>query len=210
MDNVKVLLVEDDQEDAVLTLRALKKNNIEHKVYVVRDGAEALDFLFCTNKFAKRDPQDLPQLMLLDIELPAMNGLEVLRRVRADDRTHQLPVVILSSSNEEQTIVESYKRGANSYVSKPTDFAQFMESVRTWLILVGIRRRTCWRGWIAGEVSRGYSLQSDSQYSHKMGRCGQHNKDMPDFVKSKYTGDKVEYLCNIHHGTQGIHDPTGN
>lgn len=130
MDNIKVLLVEDDQEDAVLTLRALKKNNIENKVYVVRDGVEALDFLFCTNKFAKRDPHDLPQLMLLDIELPTMNGLEVLRRVRANDRTHQLPVVILSSSNEEQTIVESYQSGANSYLSKPTDFTQFMEAVQ--------------------------------------------------------------------------------
>ena len=130
MDNIKVLLVEDNQEDAVLALRALRKNNIENHVYVVRDGVEALDFLFCNNKFAKRNPHDLPQLMLLDIELPTLNGLEVLRRVRANDRTRRLPVVILSSSNEEQTIVESYKSGANSYVSKPTDFTQFMESVR--------------------------------------------------------------------------------
>ena len=130
MENTKVLLVEDDQDDAVLTLRALKRNNIEDKVYVVRDGEDALDFLFCTNKFAKRDPRDLPKLILLDMELPNMNGLEVLQRVRADERTHRLPVVILSSSNEEQVIVESYKSGANSYVSKPTDFAQFMESVR--------------------------------------------------------------------------------
>jgi len=130
VENTKVLLVEDDQDDAVLTLRALKKNNIENKVYVVRDGEEALDFLFCTNKFAKRDPHDMPQLILLDMELPNMNGLEVLHRVRADERTRRLPVVILSSSNEEQVIVESYKSGANSYVSKPTNFAQFMESVR--------------------------------------------------------------------------------
>ncbi len=130
MENTKVLLVEDNQDDAVLTLRALKRNNIENKVYVVRDGEEALDFLFCANKFAKRDPHDLPQLILLDMDLPNMNGLEVLQRVRADERTRRLPVVILSSSNEEQIIVESYKRGANSYVSKPTDFAQFMESVR--------------------------------------------------------------------------------
>jgi CheY-like chemotaxis protein len=129
MDGTKVLLVEDNQEDAVLTLRALKKNNIENKVYVVRDGREALDFLFCTNKFTKRDPHDLPQLMLLDIQLPTINGLEVLRRVRADDRTRGLPVVILSSSNEEQVIVESYESGANSYMSKPTDFTQFIESV---------------------------------------------------------------------------------
>lgn len=130
MDNTKVLLVEDDQEDAVLTLRALKKNNIENKVYVVRDGVEALDFLFCANRYAKRDPHDMPQLILLDIELPNMNGLEVLRRLRADNRTQRLPVVILSSSNAEQAIVESYKSGANSYVRKPTDFTQFMDSVR--------------------------------------------------------------------------------
>ncbi len=130
MENTKVLLVEDNQEDAVLTLRALKKHNIENKVYVVRDGVEALDFLFCTNRYAKRDPQDMPELILLDMELPNISGLEVLRRLRADHRTHQLPVVILSSSNEEQAIVESYKSGANSYVHKPTDFAQFIESVR--------------------------------------------------------------------------------
>jgi CheY-like chemotaxis protein len=130
MENTKVLLVEDNQEDAVLTLRALKKNNIENLVYVVRDGMEALDFLFCTNRYAKRNPLDMPQLILLDLELPNINGLEVLRRVRADDRTRQLPVVIFSSSNDERVIVESYKSGANSYMSKPTDFTQFMESVR--------------------------------------------------------------------------------
>lgn len=137
MEHTKVLLVEDNQEDAVLTLRALKKNNVENKVYVVRDGPEALDFLFCNNKFARRDPEDMPQLVLLDMELPNMHGLEVLRRVRADDRTHRLPVVILSSSNQEELIAESYESGANSFVSKPTDFDQFMESVRhlgsTWL-----------------------------------------------------------------------------
>jgi two-component system, response regulator len=130
MDNTKVLVVEDDQEDAVLTLRALKKNNVENKVYVVRDGVEALDFLFCTKRYAKRDPHDMPQLILLDIELPNMNGLEVLRRLRADERTRRLPVVMLSASNEEENIAESYKSGANSYVRKPTDFTQFMESVR--------------------------------------------------------------------------------
>ena len=130
MENTKVLLVEDDQEDAVLTLRALKKHNMENKVYVVRDGLEALDFLFCTNRYAKRDPQDMPELILLDMELPKISGLEVLRRLRADHRTERLPIVILSSSNEEQSVVESYKSGANSYVHKPTDFAQFMESVQ--------------------------------------------------------------------------------
>ena len=137
MENTKVLLVEDNQEDAVLTLRALRKNNIENRVYVVRDGMEALDYLFCTNKFARRDPEDMPELVLLDMKLPNLHGLEVLRRVRADERTHELPVVILSSSKEEELIAESYESGANSFVSKPTDFAQFMESVghvgSTWL-----------------------------------------------------------------------------
>jgi len=137
MENTKVLLVEDNQEDAVLTLRALKKNNIENKVYVVRDGAEALDFLFCNNTFAGRNPEDMPLLLLLDMELPTMNGLEVLRRVRADQRTRGLPVVILSSPNEEELIAESYKSGADSFVSKPADFDQFIKSVQhvgsTWL-----------------------------------------------------------------------------
>ncbi len=139
MENTTILLVEDDQDDAVLTLRALKRNNIGNKVYVVRDGVEALDFLFCTNKYADRDPQDMPQLTLLDIELPKVNGLEVLRRVRAEERTSQLPIVILSSSNEEQDRVEGFKSGANSYVRKPTDFNQFVESIRQlssyWLVM---------------------------------------------------------------------------
>ena len=130
MENTKVLLVEDNQEDAVLTLRALKRHNVENKVYVVRDGEEALDFLFCNNKFAKRDPQDLPLLTLLDIELPQMNGLEVLRRIRADERTRHLPIVLLTSSSEEQYQAEGYQSGANFYLRKPIDCTQFMEEIR--------------------------------------------------------------------------------
>jgi two-component system response regulator len=130
MENPTVLLVEDDMEDAVLTLRALMKNNMGDKVYVVRDGVEALDFLFCTNRYADRDPQALPQLALLDLNLPRVNGLEVLRRVRAEEQTRQLPVVILSSSSEEKDLVEIYKNGANSYVYKSEDFFQFVESVQ--------------------------------------------------------------------------------
>jgi two-component system response regulator len=139
MEKTTILLVEDNPDDEALTLRALNKNNIGNKVFVVRDGAEALDFLFCTNTYADRDPHDVPQLILLDIKLPKVNGLEVLRRIRADKRTRLLPVVILTSSKEEQDLVEGYKSGANSYVRKPIDFNQFAESIRElglyWLVL---------------------------------------------------------------------------
>lgn len=134
-----ILLVEDNPDDEALTLLALERNKIGNKVSVVRDGAEALDFLFCTNTYADRDPRDMPQLILLDIKLPRMDGLEVLRRLRADKRTSLLPVIILTSSKEEQDLVEAYKSGANSYVRKPVDFTQFAESVRElgmyWLVL---------------------------------------------------------------------------
>jgi two-component system response regulator len=129
MENAIILLVEDNADDEALTVRALKKNNIGNKVYVVRDGVEALDFLFCTNTYADRDPHDMPKLILLDIKLPTMDGLEVLRRIRADKRTHLLPVVLLTSSKEEQDLIESYKSGANSYIRKPVDYAQFVEYV---------------------------------------------------------------------------------
>ena len=139
MNNSTILLVEDNPDDEALTLRALKKNNIGNNIFVARDGVEALDFLFCTNSYADRDPHDLPQLILLDIKLPKMDGLEVLRRIRADERTHLLPVVILTSSKEEQDLIEGYKGGANSYVRKPVDFAQFMDAMRQlglyWLVL---------------------------------------------------------------------------
>ena len=139
MENKMILLVEDNPDDEALTLRALKKNNIGNKVQVVRDGAEALEFLFCTGAFADRDPQDKPQVVLLDLKLPKVDGLEVLRHIRADDRTRLLPVVILTSSKEEQDMLKGYSLGANSYVRKPVDFTQFVESVRQlglyWLVL---------------------------------------------------------------------------
>lgn len=139
MKNSMILLVEDNPDDEALTLRALKKNNIGNNIFVVRDGAQALDFLFCTNSYADRDPYDLPHLILLDIKLPKIDGLEVLRRLRADKRTHLLPVVMLTSSKEEQDLVESYESGANSYVRKPVDFNEFIEAMRQlglyWLVL---------------------------------------------------------------------------
>jgi len=139
MKNTTILLVEDSPNDEVLTLRALKKNNIGNTVFVVRDGAEALDFLFCMGAYADRDPNDMPQLILLDIKLPKMDGLEVLRRIRSDKRTRLLRVVMLTSSNEEQDLIEAYEGGANSYVRKPVDFTRFTESIKQlgmyWLVL---------------------------------------------------------------------------
>jgi len=139
MEDKMILLVEDNPDDEALTLRALWKNNIGNRVVVVRDGAEALDFLFCTGAYADRDPREMPHMILLDLKLPKVDGLEVLRRIRADERTHLLAVVILTSSNEEQDLIEGYKNGANSYVRKPVDFTQFVEAVRQlglyWLVL---------------------------------------------------------------------------
>jgi two-component system response regulator len=139
MDDKMILLVEDNRDDEELTLRALRKNNIGNKVHVVRDGAEALDFVFCAGEYAQRDIRDVPQVILLDLKLPKIDGLEVLRRIRADERTRLLPVVILTSSKEEQDLIEGYKQGANSYVRKPVDFNQFVEAVRElglyWLVL---------------------------------------------------------------------------
>jgi two-component system, response regulator len=137
VDHATILLVEDNADDEILMLRALKVNDIENEVFVVRDGANALDFLFCTNNYAQRDPHEMPRLILLDVKLPDMDGPEVLRRLRADPRTRLLPVVMLTSSKEEQDLVESYKNGANSYLRKPVDYTQFVEFVghigRYWL-----------------------------------------------------------------------------
>lgn len=134
-----ILLVEDNPDDEVLTVRALKKNNIGNELAVARDGAEALDFLFCSGKYAERNPLDTPQVILLDLKLPKVDGLEVLRRIRADDRTKLLPVVILTSSKEEQDMIAGYRLGANSYVRKPVDFNEFVDAVRQlglyWLVL---------------------------------------------------------------------------
>ena len=125
-----VLLVEDNSDDEALTLRALQKNNVGSEVVVVRDGVEALDFLFCRNVYADRDPHDLPQLVLLDLKMPKMDGLEVLRQLRVESRTRLLPVVILTSSKEEQDLIEGYKSRVNSYIRKPVDFTEFMEIVQ--------------------------------------------------------------------------------
>jgi CheY-like chemotaxis protein len=139
MEDKMILLVEDNADDEALTLRALKKNNIGNTVVVVRDGAEALDFLFCSGIYADRDPRDKPQVILLDLKLPKVDGLEVLRRNRADPSTRTFPVVILTSSKEEQDVVNSYLIGVNSYVRKPVDFIQFVEAIRQlglyWLVL---------------------------------------------------------------------------
>lgn len=134
-----ILLVEDNADDEALTLRALKKNNITNEVVVARDGAEALDYLFGTGAYNGRDTSSLPQVMLLDLKLPKIDGLEVLERIRADKRTKLLPIVILTSSNEEQDRMRGYDLGANSYVRKPVDFGQFIEAVKNlglyWLLL---------------------------------------------------------------------------
>jgi two-component system, response regulator len=139
MNEKMILLVEDNPDDEMLTLRALKKNNIGNKLTVVRDGAEALEFIFCTGAYANRDRNDNPQVILLDINLPKVDGLEVLRRIRADENTRLLPVVILTSSREEQDMIKGYRLGANSYVRKPVDFNEFIEAVRQlglyWLVL---------------------------------------------------------------------------
>jgi two-component system response regulator len=131
--------VEDNPDDEALTLRALNKNNIKNDVVVARDGAEALDYLFGTGKYAGRDTALMPQVVLLDLKLPKIEGLEVLRRVRADERTKLLPVVILTSSNEDQDRIAGYGLGANSYVRKPVDFSQFLDAARHlglyWLVL---------------------------------------------------------------------------
>ena len=139
MEDKMILLVEDNPDDEALTLRALRKNNIKNRVIVVRDGAEALDFVFCSGAYADRHPHDKPQVVLLDLKLPKVDGLEVLRRIRADPSTRTLPVVILTSSKEEQDVVNSYVLGVNSYVRKPVDFIQFVEAIRQlglyWLVL---------------------------------------------------------------------------
>jgi CheY-like chemotaxis protein len=134
-----ILLVEDNPDDEALTRRALKKNKIGNEVVVAHDGAEALDYLFGTGTYEGRDLSCMPHLVLLDLKLPKVDGLEVLRRMRAAERTRLLPVVILTSSREQQDLVNGYGYGANSYIRKPVDFAQFVEAVRQlglyWLVL---------------------------------------------------------------------------
>ena len=134
-----ILLVEDNLDDVELTLRALKKNNIKNEIVVAYDGAEALDFLFGTGKYSGRDLSSMPTIILLDLKLPKIDGLEVLQRIRANERTKFLPVVILTSSKEEQDVLNGYSFGVNSYIRKPVDFNQFAEAVSRlgmyWLLL---------------------------------------------------------------------------
>jgi len=134
-----ILLVEDNPDDVELTLRALKQYHVKNQINVVRDGAEALDYLFATGAYADRDASALPAVVILDLKLPKVDGLEVLQRVRADERTKLVPIVVLTSSKEERDMVNSYKFGANSYVQKPVDFTQFIEAARQlglyWLVI---------------------------------------------------------------------------
>ncbi len=134
-----ILLVEDNPDDAALTIRAFKRNNIANNIVVARDGAEAIDYLFGEGQFAGRDVSDLPQLVLLDLKLPRISGLDVLRRLRSDERTKYVPVVILTSSSEESDLISSYDLGANSFVKKPVDYDEFVEAARQlglyWLVI---------------------------------------------------------------------------
>jgi CheY-like chemotaxis protein len=135
----RILLVEDRQDDIDLTLRSLKDNKITNKIDVVRDGAEALDYIFVTGVYSDRNIEDLPSVILLDIKLPKVDGMEVLRRIREDKRTKMLPVVILTSSKEESDLINGYKLGCNSYVRKPIEFEEFSKAIRElglyWLLL---------------------------------------------------------------------------
>ena len=137
--NKTILLVEDNPDDEALTIRALKQHNVVNDVVVARNGADAVDFLFAQGKFEDRNPSDFPTLVLLDLKLPKIDGIEVLRRIKADERTKRLPVVILTSSQEDKDLVATYDLGANSYIRKPVDFEQFSEAVRDiglyWLVL---------------------------------------------------------------------------
>jgi len=139
MEEKTILLIEDNPDDELLAVRALRKNKIMNKVVVARDGAEALDYLFGTGPYEGRDMSEMPQVILLDLKLPKVDGLEVLKRLRNDERTKVVPVVVLTSSKEERDLTDSYQLGANSYIHKPVDFAQFTEAVRHlglyWLVL---------------------------------------------------------------------------
>jgi two-component system, response regulator len=134
-----ILLVEDNPDDELLTLRALRQNKLANDIVVTRDGEEALEYLFATGKYANRDARQNPQLILLDLKLPKVDGFEVLRRLRENEKTRLIPVVVLTSSDEDKDMIESYELAANSYVRKPVDFDQFSEAIRQigmyWLVI---------------------------------------------------------------------------
>lgn len=136
---VDILLVEDNQDDLDLALHTLRRENLANKIFAVRDGEEALDFLFCRGAFAQRSFDHPPKIVLLDLKLPKVDGIEVLRQVKSDPRTRIVPVVILTSSKEERDLVQGYNRGANSYIQKPVDFDQFRDTVKQaglyWLVM---------------------------------------------------------------------------
>lgn len=137
MENMTILLVEDNPDDELLALRALKKSSVPNQVVVARDGVEALDYVFGRGQYAGRDSRDQPKVVLLDLKLPKLNGLEVLRSIREDERTKRLPVVLITSSDETQDMVDCYESGANSYINKPVDFDEFVDQIkllgRYWL-----------------------------------------------------------------------------
>ena len=139
LNEVEILLVEDNPYDVELTLTALKENNLTNKVHVLNDGAEALEFIFATGAHAERNIKNIPKVILLDLKLPKVNGLEVLRRIKSDERTKKIPVVMLTSSQEERDVVKSYNLGANSYIIKPVDFNKFIDAVAKlslyWVLL---------------------------------------------------------------------------
>jgi two-component system response regulator len=126
---VEILLAEDNAEDAEMTIRALRRNHLTHSLHWVKDGAEALDYLFCSGRYSGRDASRAPKLVLLDIKMPKVDGIEVLRRLKQDEGTRAIPVVVMTSSNEERDVVESYRLGVNSYIVKPVQFDQFIETV---------------------------------------------------------------------------------
>jgi CheY-like chemotaxis protein len=138
-ESLDILLVEDNQDDLDLALHALRRENLANKIQIVRDGEEALDFLFCRGKFAGRSIDRPPKLVLLDLKLPKVDGMEVLKQVKADSRLKSIPVVIMTSSKEERDLVASYNLGANSYIQKPVDFEKFRSTVKTiglyWLVI---------------------------------------------------------------------------
>jgi two-component system, response regulator len=139
MSEKKILLVEDNEDDIELTLRAIKKSNILNKVSVVRDGQEALDYLYCKGNFINRDPLDFPALILLDLQMPKLNGIEVLKNIRANKKLRLIPVVVLTSSKEEKDLLDGYTFGTNSYIQKPVDFNQFLDVAQQlglyWMLL---------------------------------------------------------------------------